>query len=199
MPEAEYLSGTEPGTGLDDDQPVVIQIITALQGFPDTGEHEDAGCGDIRIRKEWDPLYLKLLKSQYGEDRDPPDCQITATIAGQRITETVGSRDGFEWIIEGAAPENPEDMLDPALYSVRETGTPFTGLSSPGGTTFIPVYSGPDLSIEDGKAIYTFTVTNMLQFEYTSVDVTKSWDDELGSRDTFNWPDYVTVKWLRNV
>ena len=87
--------------------------------------------GDILIRKEWDPLYLKLLKSQYGEDRDPPDCQITATVAGQRITETLGSRNGSEWLIEDATPDNLEDLLDPALYSVEETGIPFTGVQRP--------------------------------------------------------------------
>ena len=155
--------------------------------------------GDIRIRKEWDPLYLQLLRQQYGDDRDPPDCQITATVGGRRMTERVSARDGSEWLIEGGAPDNLEDLQDPSLYSVEETGIPFTGLSSPGGTRFVPVYSGPILSIgEDGKAVYTFTVTNMLQFEYTSVDVLKVWDDELGSRSTFNWPEYVTVKWLRN-
>ena len=154
---------------------------------------------DIRVRKLWDPLYLKFIEKEHGEGYElPVNPEITLCTPDQEYVTELTADDGYVWVLPDITLTDPDEPMDPDRYSVSETGVPRTFLNSVRNSRFIPVYSGPELTFENGRRIYTFTVVNMLQFEYDVGNVRKYWDfGELSEPDAVI-PDSVSIELLRN-
>ena len=153
---------------------------------------------DIRVRKLWDPLYLQYIVKEHGEGTEPiVDVPITLTALGERYSLLLTADGGFEDTLSNVELADPDDPFDPAKFSIKES-VPRTLLSSLPNSSFIPVYSGPELTIEEGRRVYTFTVTNMLQFEYDLSQVYKAWDFGPYSESDVIIPSSISIELLRN-
>ena len=154
---------------------------------------------EVRIQKVWDPLYLKMLRQQQGSSAVPPPVTVSAVLGGRSRQIELTAADWFESVILGVRLNDPEELNDPAKFSIAEIDPPSPGLSSPAGAQFVTRYiTSPAMTFEGGERVYTFTIVNMLQFEYDISKVRKSWDfGELTESDAVI-PNSISIELLRN-